>query len=691
MTQPAEPNAGIELFKDSVNRAIARQLSIADLFRATATLAVLDQKALVSELYKTWIAYNADDALLYAVYYNYGVALMDIRDNPGAINAFRECIRLKPDFHQSYINLGRALEDSGQGIQGVSQWMALVSNLATVNGDSVTHKLTALQQIGRVLESANSDAAAEDALKQSIDLNIHQPEPIQHWIALRQRQCKWPVIAEWERVSRTDLLRGISSLSLGNLADDPMMQLAKAFHYAKQSIGMPKPVTRAPAQAINQREPHKIRVGYLSSDLRAHAVGFGLTDVFEQHDRKSFEISAYYCGVNRHDDTRQRIMNAVDRWTDINGLNDDQAAAKIAEDGIDILVDLNGYTKDARTKVFARGPAPIAVNWYGYPGTMGTPYHHYLIADPYIIPPDLEMYYSERVLHLPCYQPNDRKRIVAERRPTRAEAGLPEGAFVYCCLNGMQKITQRAFERWLTILGQVPDSVLWLLSGSADTNERLRKIATDHGVGADRIVFAETMRNPEHLARYPLADLFLDSLPYGAHTTAADSLWMNVPILTLPGRSFNSRVCASVVRAAGVGELVCSSPEEYVARAVELAQDREKLAAIKSRLAEGRDTCLLFDTPQLVQHLEGLYRKMWNDFKRGELPVPNLQNLEIYHDIGIGLDLENTDVLSDADYVSLYREKLAAWDSVYPIQPDMRLWPSASSETPASAEQRAVA
>jgi hypothetical protein len=166
---------------------------------------------------------------------------------------------------------------------------------------------------------------------------------------------------------------------------------------------------------------------------------------------------------------------------------------------------------------------------------------------------------------------------------------------------------------------------------------------------------------------------------------------MRVPILTLPGRSFNSRVCASLVRAAGVAELVCSSPDEYVAHAVELAQDRKKLAAIKSRLAEGRDTSLLFDTPQLVQHLEGLYRKMWNDFQRGELPVPNLQNLEIYHEIGIGLDLENTDVLSDADYVRLYREKLAEWDSVYPIQPDTRLWPGAQPELPASAEQRAVA
>src|SRR5450631_1782257 len=288
MIQTVGLKAGTELFNDSANQAVSQQLSIVDLFKCATMLAALDQKQLAVDLYKTWTAYNADNSLLYAAYFNYGVALMDVRDSAGAINAFRESIRLKPDFHQPYINLGRALEDSGQAGQAVSQWLALVNNLAAVNGDSVMHKVTALQQIGRVLEATNTHDAAEDALKQSIDLNVHQPEPIQHWIALRQRQGKWPVIAEWERAGRKDLIRGISSLSLANLADDPMFQLAKAFHYAKQTIGMPKPVTRAPAQAaLGQREPYKIRVGYVSSDLRDHAVGFAMTDVVEQHDKKN--------------------------------------------------------------------------------------------------------------------------------------------------------------------------------------------------------------------------------------------------------------------------------------------------------------------------------------------------------------------------------------------------------------------
>lgn len=688
--QPVELKAATELFNDSVKRAVARQLSVVELFGCSATLDSLNQKQLATELYKTWIAYNADNNLLYAAYFNYGVALMALRDNVGAINALRECTRLKPDFHPSYINLGRALEDTGQNGQAVGQWLALVNNLSAISGDAVGHKITALQQIGRVLEAAQSDNAAEDALKQSLDIDSHQIEAMQHFISLRQRQCKWPVVAQWERVSRKDMHGGISSLSLACFSDDPMFQLAKAYQYAKNSIGMPKAASR-PQSIAHRRDANRLRIGYVSSDLRDHAVGFAMTDVVESHDRENFEIFAYYCGINRTDATQQRIVKAVDHWTNINGLDDDQAAAKIAADGVDILVDLNGYTKDARTKVFARRPTPIAVNWYGFPSTMGTPYHHYIIADSNIIPEDHEIFYSEKVVRLPCYQPNDRKRVVAAGRPSRADAGLPENAFVYCSLNGMQKITPRTFQRWMTILGRVPDSVLWLLTGTDDANARLRKAAEEQGISPERIVFAQKMLNPEHLARYPLADLFLDSLPYGAHTTAADSLWMNVPILTLPGRSFAARVCLSVLRAAGVGELECATPEAYVERAVEFGHNREKLAAVKAKLAAGRGSCLLFDTPRLVSHLEDLYRQMWSDFKNGTLPVPNLHNLEIYHEIGLGLDLENIEALSNDAYIALYKEKLAEWDSFYPIRPDERLWREPGAELRARVGRLAVA
>ena len=238
----------------------------------------------------------------------------------------------------------------------------------------------------------------------------------------------------------------------------------------------------------------------------------------------------------------------------------------------------------------------------------------------------------------------------------------------------MQKITALTFQRWMTILGQVPDSVLWLLTGTAETNERLRQQAAQQGIAPERLVFADKIGNPEHLARYPLADLFLDTFPYGSHTTASDAMWMGVPVLTLPGRSFASRVCASLVRAAGIADMICTTPADYVARAIAFGQDRTKLAPIKARLAAGRDSCLLFNTASLVRDLEKLYSRMWDDLERGQLPVPDLRNLEAYHEVAIEQDLENIELLSDEAYHSQYRAKLANRHSLFPLPADSRLW-----------------
>jgi len=691
MTRDVEPKAPVELFNDSINRATLRQLSIVDLIDRAATLSSVDQKQSAVELYKTWIAHNADHSFLHAAYFNYGVALMAVGDRVGAINAYRESIRLKPDFYAPYINLGGALEECGQAGMAVTQWLEVVNNLSTTNGESIFHKTTALHQIARILENSHKDSAAEDALKQSLDIKLDQPDAIIHWILLRQRQCKWPVIAGWDRVNRKDLLTGISPLSLAYLADDPIFQLAAAHRYAKTTVGILNSAqNQGPNPNARQRDSLKLRIGYLSSDLRGHAVGYAMSDVTETHDRENFEIFAYYCGIAHTDQAKQRIMKAVDHWVDINSLSDDQAAARIAADKIDILVDLNGYTRSARTGIFARRPAPIAVNWFGFPGTMGTPYHHYIIADSHIIPTDHEMYYSEKVMRLPCYQPVDRKRVVG-KCPSRSEARLPEDAVVYCCLNGMQKITQHTFRRWMSILGRVANSVLWLLRESSDADESLRRFASAQGIAPERIVFAEKMGNLEHLGRYPLADLFLDTLPYGAHTTAADALWMNVPVLTLQGRSFATRVCGSFVRAAGLGELVCSSAEEYVERAIELGRNREKLAALKAKLAAGRNSCFFFDTPRFVRHLEDLYRQMFSDFVRGALPLPDLRNLDVYHEVGLELDLEDSELLTDEAYRALYQVKLAERHNAYPIYPDARLWREIKSEPVSVFDQRAVA
>lgn len=627
-------------------------------------------------LYRNWVARNPAHPLLHAAYFNYGVALNKSGDRYGAMNALRAALSLKPDFMPSHINLGRLLEDDGQFDAAVTQWLTLVSQTGLIDGSSVKHKLVALQQIGRVLETFQQDEPAEDALRQSLEINENQPEVAQHWIALRQRQCKWPAVTPSEHVSLKALFTHISPLSLAVHSDDPMFQLARAFKYSKELTGPPRrPLCHATAAKERASLRQKLRIGYVSSDLREHAVGFAMADVLETHDRQAFEITAYYCGIDRPDGTKDRSQKSVDHWVDITRLPDEQAAQRIREDGIDILIDLNGYTKDARSRIFSYRPAPVTVNWFGFPGTMGSAHHHYIIADPIVVPEEDEIFYSEKVLRLACYQPNDRKRVVASEPLSREGAGLPADGFVYCCLNGCQKLTPEVFASWLTILRQVPDSVLWLLSGGAETDKRLRQLAANGGIAAERLIFAEKMPNPQHLARYQLADLFLDNSPYGAHTTASDAMWMGVPVLTYPGKTFASRVCASLVHAAGLGDLVCDSENSYVARAIALGKDRAQIETLKARLLSSRSSSRLFDTPALVRDLEELFRHMWTEAVEGRLPKPDHTNLNDYFDIGLDIAVNGKVPAARDELCKLYRDRLEAWNSAIRLPRDSRLWP----------------
>jgi len=650
--------------------------SIADLIREAEALAAGGNAAEAAELYKRWIALNPEDPHLAAALFNMAVVAQKSGDGFAAINALRHAICLDPDFHPPYINLGRQLEDMGQAGAAVGQWLALASRLSAVNGPARRHKLMALQQVGRVLEQNHADAAAEDALRQVIDLDPDTPQAVQHWIALRQKQCKWPVMTGWDGVVSRRLLASISPLSTAVMFDDPVFQLARAAGYARQSIPRPKRIDFDHARRRAER-PARLRIGYVSSDLREHAVGFGMSEVVELHDRGRFEIHAYYCGIAREDETRARIRTAVDHWTDISGLTDDEAAARIAADGIDILIDLNGYTRDARTAVFARRPAPIQANWYGFPGSMGTPYHHYIIADPHVIPEGHEIFFSEKVMRLACYQPNDRKRRVAAEAPNRADEGLPEQGFVFCCLNGTQKITAQVFRAWMKILNSTEGSVLWLLDSTEEANLRLRQMAASSGIAPERICFAPKRPNPQHLARYRLADVFLDTFPYGAHTTASDAMWMGTPVVTLEGKGFAARVCAGLVRCAGLPELVCHSLEEYVARAVAIALTPGAAAELRYRLERSRAVSTLFDTPRLVGGLETLFDRMWEEFLTGDLPVPRLTNLACYEEAGLDLLAgREGETISPEDYQS----ELASWNAAEPLPPDGRLWPPAAQD-----------
>jgi predicted O-linked N-acetylglucosamine transferase (SPINDLY family) len=476
-------------------------------------------------------------------------------------------------------------------------------------------------------------------------------------------------------LSRGQLVAGLSPLSLAAYTDDPLLQLAVAADYARHDVGRPaRSFAGTHATLFAGAHTVRRRVGYLSSDLREHAIGHLMAEVFELHDRDRVEVFAYYCGHAVDDPLHRRFKASARTWVDLSTMTDEQAAERIVADGIEILVDVNGYTHSARSRVLATRPAPVIVNWLGFPNTTGSPYHNYIIADDVIIPPTHENFYSEAVKRLPCYQPNDRRRIVSDDPGTRAAAGLPESGTVYCCFNAAHKITPFTWDRWMRILRGVPGSVLWLLDGVPSTNARLRDHARARGVAPERIVFAPKLPNAPHLARYALADLFLDTSPYGAHTTGSDALWMGVPVLTLPGRSFASRVCSSLATAAGLPDLICEDGEDYVARAVALGHDRSRLLGYRARLREQRDRCVLFDTPLLVRRLEALYAEMWAEAANGTMPRPDLTNLEIYGEIGADIDRDDVEIGAASGYHARYTAALAERDAFGMIREDPRLW-----------------
>ena len=394
----------------------------------------------------------------------------------------KTALKARPDFAPAAINLGTLLERLDDRVGAVLAWQALAGRLAPVTREAVQHRCTALNQMGRLLETARIDGPAEDALRTSLAIDPTQRQAAQHYISLRQGQCRWPVLPADGPLPPRELMASVSPLSAAALFDDPILHLTTAGAYA-ESDGQPDGVGTVgawPAPAP-RRGNEPLRIGYVSSDFREHAVGFLAAELFELHDRNRVEVFAYYCGVPREDAHKARFRRSADHWRDIAAIGDRDAARQIVADGIDILIDMNGYTKDGRTKLFALRPAPCIVNWLGYPGSMGTPHHNYIIADDQVIPPGDEIFYSEQVLRLPCYQPNDRRRDVAAPGQTRAAAGLADDAFVFSAFNSAQKITPDVFAIWMDILRNVPGSVLWVLTPEDHVAETLRAHAQAAG------------------------------------------------------------------------------------------------------------------------------------------------------------------------------------------------------------------
>ena len=373
--------------------------------------------------------------------------------------------------------------------------------------------------------------------------------------------------------------------------------------------------------SFEPKKSGKIRIGYYSADFHNHATSYLMAHLFELHNRDNFEIIAFSFGPDFNDESRLRLKNAFDQFIDIRHLSDQKVAQLSREMGIDIAVDLKGHTQDARTSIFANRAAPIQINYLGYPASMGVDYIDYVIVDKELIDNNNVDAFTEKIIYLPnSYQVNDQHRKVSNRVFTKAECGLPESGFVFCCFNNNYKITPAIFDVWMRILKEVEGSVLWLFEDNQWVKNNLIQEALQRGVASHRLVFAKKMDIPEHLARHQLADLFLDTVPCNAHTTASDALWMGLPLLTIKGDTFSGRVAASLLNAMGLPELVTHTLSEYETLAIEIAKDSEKLTALKNKLEHKRINSPLFDTKQYAKNLESAYEKTYQTYISGMPP-----------------------------------------------------------------------
>lgn len=561
-------------------------------------------------LYQNWLTHNPNHPQRFAALFNCGCLHLSIGDYPTAVASLIEVTKAKPEFTSGHVQLATAYERAGATDQAVAVLLALRNQLANLHRGHLSDKVSAFRNIARISQDPN---ISETALKMAVELDATQLDLVHHWVNYRHSRCVWPVLQPVGALTVRQLGELMLPLFVSMTSDDPRRLFEASQIFMDREI-LPEPVITAgcwPPPEVVQKE--RLVVAYLSSDLRFHPIGYLMEDIFPLHDKNRYEIIVYNIGNPADDSIKQKIAASVSAWHEVLHLSDKELAQRVLVDGVDILLDINGHTRFQRPRLLAMKPAPIIVNWLGYPGSMGVGCHDYILADNYIIPESHEHYYAERVLRLPCYQPNSALWDVPQRY-SKQILGLPENGMVYCCFNGMVKITPDIFDRWMTILKAVPDSVLWLRGSANDAPIHLRQEAEKRGVDPARLVVLEFMPHTEYYACHRYADLFLDTFPYGAHTTASDALRMGIPIVTLSGEGFPSRVCGSLLNSVGLPELVCSKPSDYIDLAIALGHDRQRLSALKQKLMSNLPSSTLFDTPGHVRHLEGLFETMWQEY-----------------------------------------------------------------------------
>lgn len=581
------------------------------------------------------------------VHYNLGILLKELKRPDESEAAYREALLFRPGFADAFYNLGILLKDQkrfaeaeqayNMALQYRPGYAEVYNNLGILyreqcrfeeseaayrealrHGSSVA---AIFNNLGNLLKDLKRFGDAAEAFEKALRLKSDYGHALAQLLDCNRQLCDWYHVAKNESAVLKSIARGVKDLvPLGILSigvSDRMMQRQAGEVYALHTLA-PR-LELPPLVGPNFHPNHdRLRIGYLSGDFHSHATMHLIGGVLEGHNRKRFAIYAYSYGPEIMDLERRRVQEAIEVFRDLRILTDEEAAAQIVEDGIDILVDLKGFTAGSRLEISSLRPAPVIVNWLGYPGTLGHPrLADYIIGDAIVTPPAHAEYFSETLALMPySYQPNDRKRKIG-KCPSRGEVGLPAKGIVFCCFNQNYKFNEKSFDVWCRLLREVPGSVLWLLEPTAPAIANLKREALMRSVGEERLIFAPYMGQEEHLGRLQLADLALDTFPYGSHTTGSDALWAGVPLVTLIGETFASRVAASLLHAVGLPELVTTGWEEYFELAKGLAFDPAVLAALKGKLARQRLTSPLFDTVRFTRDLEALYEKIWEQHGQG--------------------------------------------------------------------------
>jgi protein O-GlcNAc transferase len=543
---------------------------------------------------------------------NRGNALRSLNRREEALASFDRALELDPTFFEAHRNRGGVLRELNRPEDALASFDAAL-HLRPDSPETLGDRAETLLDLKRYAEA---DKCLRRLLEVAPDIEYASGQ-LMH---LQHLGCNWIHYAENERALVESTLAGRRAgypfpfLAVSDSAQ-AQGQCARTFILNKY------PESEAPIWRGERYQHKKIRVAYVSGDLRAHPVSVLMAGVFEEHDRERFETLAISLRPEEHTPLGERVRAAFDRFIDVSQKSDRETAALIRELEVDIAVDLMGFTQGSRTAVFARRPAPVQVNYLGYPGSLGASYIDYILADEFVIPAQHRQHYSESVVYLPeCFQANDGRRASSETALTRRNFSLPEASLVFCCFNNSFKFNPACFDIWMRLLNAVPDSILWLLAETSEASANLRGAAFARGVNPERLVFGGRLGYSEHLARLQCADLFLDTWPFNGGTTASDALWAGVPLLTCAGEAFASRIAGSLLTAMQLPELITHSPQEYEALALKVATTPELLAGLRDKLARNRTTTPVFDTQRFCRHLESAYVGMWERSERGEAP-----------------------------------------------------------------------